>query len=200
MEHIPDNDPIFNYLDAYYDILDEMEREMTAEKQTASISRDFITQMIPHHRAAVKMCKNALLHTISEPASTLAQTIIRQQTRGIAGMKAILRPCGIVCNGQQAVCCYRRRNTQILNTMFSDMEHVSGVGVEQNFLRKMVPHHEGAIRMAENTLNFCICQSLHPILLNIITTQEQEISEMQQLLAGMEKYRAASKESVSGIA
>ena len=186
MEYIPDNDPMFNYLDAYYDILDEMEREMTAEKQTASISRDFITQMIPHHRAAVEMCENALRHAIGEPVSTLAQTIIRQQTQGIAEMKAILCPCGTVCNGHREVCCYRQRNAQILNTMFYDMAHVSGAGVEQNFLREMVPHHKGAIRMSENALNFCICQSLRPILRNIITTQEQEISGMQQLLAGME--------------
>ena len=55
MEQIPDHNPMFDYLDAYYDILDEMKREMTAAKQTASISRDFIIQMIPHHRAAVEM-------------------------------------------------------------------------------------------------------------------------------------------------
>ncbi len=47
MEQIPGNDPMFNYLDAYYDILDEMKREITSAKQTTSISRDFITQMIP---------------------------------------------------------------------------------------------------------------------------------------------------------
>ena len=70
--------------------------------------------------------------------------------------------------------------------MFSDMAHVSGVGVEQNFLREMVPHHEGAVRMSENALNFCICQPLRSVLQNIIATQEQEIGEMQQLLAGME--------------
>mgnify|MGYP002474073900 FL=1 len=75
---------------------------------------------------------------------------------------------------------------QVLNTMFSAMAHVSGVGVEQNFLREMVPHHEGAVQMSENTLNFRICQPLQPILRNIIATQEQEISEMRQLLAGME--------------
>lgn len=186
MEHIPDNDPMFNYLDAYYDILDEMKREMTTGKQTSSISRDFITQMIPHHRSAVKMCENALRYTISEPVSTLAQTVIRQQTKGIAEMKALLCPCGTVCSGYREACCYRQRNAQILNTMFSDMAHVSGVGVEQNFLREMIPHHEGAIRMSENALNFCICQSLRPILQNIITTYAQEISEMRQLLAGTE--------------
>ena len=135
MEQTPGNNPMFDYLDAYYDILDEMKREMTSVRQTTSISRDFITQMIPHHRAAVEMCENALRYPLSEPVSTLAQTIIRQQTQGIAEIESILCPCGTVCNSCQEVCCYQRRNTQILNTMFSDMAHVSGVGVEQNFLR-----------------------------------------------------------------
>jgi uncharacterized protein (DUF305 family) len=76
MEQIPGNNPMFDYLDAYYDILDKMKREMTSAKQTTSISRDFITQMIPHHRAAVKMCENVLRYTVSGPVSTLAQTII----------------------------------------------------------------------------------------------------------------------------
>lgn len=186
MEHIPSNDSVSNYLDAYYDILNEMKREMTAVRQTISISRDFITQMIPHHRAAVEMCENVLRYTISEPVSTLAQTIIHQQTLGIEEMEAILCPCGTVCNSQQVVCCYRRRNVQILNTMFSGMAHASGVGVEQNFLREMLPHHEGAVQMAENALNFCICRPLCPILQNIITTQKREIGEMRQLLTGME--------------
>ena len=101
-------------------------------------------------------------------------------------MKAILCPCGTVCNSYREVCCYRQRNAQILNTMFSSMAHVSGVGVEQNFLREMVPHHEGAVQMSENALNFCICQPLRLILQNIVTTQEQEISKMRQLLAEME--------------
>ena len=94
MEQISGNDPVTNYLDTYYDILDEMKREMTAVKPTASISRDFITQMIPHHRAAVEMCENMLRYTTSEPVSILARTIIHQQTRGIAKMKDLLCPCG----------------------------------------------------------------------------------------------------------
>ena len=186
MEQILGNNPMFDYLDAYYDILDGMKREMTAAKQTASISRDFIAQIIHHHRAAVEMCENALRYTVSEPVSALVQTIIRQQTQGIAEMKAILCPCGTVCNSRREVCYYRQRNAQILHTMFSAMAHVSGVGVEQNFLREMVPHYEGAVQMSENALNFFICQPLRPILRNIIATQEQEIGEMMQLLAGME--------------
>lgn len=56
------------------------------------------------------MCENVLCYTTSEPISTLAQAIICQQTQGIAKIKSILCPCGRVCNRQQEVCCYRRRN------------------------------------------------------------------------------------------
>lgn len=185
MEYPADGDSVSNYLDAYYHILDEMKREMTSAARTGSISRDFITQMIPHHRAAVEMCENVLGYIESGPVSDLARTIIRQQTQGIAQMNAILCPCGTVCNAPQEVCRYLRRNVCALNTMFSAMAHVSGMGVEQNFLREMIPHHEGAVQMSENALRFCICQPLRPILQNIIAVQEQEIGEMRRLLAGM---------------
>ncbi len=186
MEYVPNNEGVTDYLDAYYQILDTMQREMTSARRTASISRDFITQMIPHHRAAVEMCENVLRYITGGPVSGLARTIVRQQTRGIAQMQAILCPCGAVCNAPREVCCYLQRNAQVLDTMFSAMAHVSGVGVEQNFLREMIPHHEGAVQMSENALGFCICRPLRPILQNIITTQVQEIGEMRRLLAGME--------------
>ncbi len=183
MDSAPAGEPVTDYLDTYYRILGEMKRQMTSALQTASISEDFITQMIPHHRAAVEMCENVLRYI---PVSDLARTIIRQQTQGIAEMEAILCFCDAICNRTQEVCRYRRRNACVLNTMFLAMAHVSGVGVEQNFLREMIPHHEGAVQMSENALGFCICQPLSPILRNIISTQEQEIGEMRHLLAGME--------------
>ena len=100
-------------------------------------------------------------------------------------MEDILGPCGEICNRPQEVSRYLRRNARALNTMFFAMAHVSGVGVEQNFLREMIPHHEGAVRMSENALCFCICQPLRPILQNIIATQKREIGEMRRLLAEM---------------
>lgn len=185
MEAIPGNDAVSNYLDTYYHILDEMKWAMTTAARTGSISGDFITQMIPHHRAAVEMCENVLRYLDTGPVSDLARAIIRQQTQGIQEMKALLCPCGKVCNSPQEVCRYLRRNACALDAMFSAMAHVSGVGVEQNFLREMIPHHEGAVQMSENALRFCICQPLRPILRNIIETQREEIGEMERLLAGM---------------
>ncbi len=186
MEQTAGADAVTVYLDDYYEILNEMKRRMLSARLTDSISRDFIVQMIPHHRAAVEMCGSVLRYPVSEPVQTLARTIVSQQTRGIAELEALLTPCTRVRNEPREVRRYLRRNAQILDALFYDMAHVSGVGVEQNFLREMIPHHEGAVRMSENALDFCTCRSLRPLLRGIIETQEREIIEMRRLLAGMD--------------
>lgn len=185
MEQIPGGDAVTVYLDDYYEILNEMKRRMLSACLTDSISRDFIVQMIPHHRAAVEMCGNVLRYPVSEPVQTLARTIVSQQTRGIAELETLLTPCAALRNEPWEVRRYLQRNAQILDALFYDMAHISGVGIEQNFLREMIPHHEGAVRMSENALDFCICRPLRPLLRGIIETQEREIIEMRRLLAEM---------------
>ncbi len=186
MELIPGGGAVTVYLDDYYEILNEMKRRMLSARMTDSISRNFIVQMIPHHRAAVEMCENVLRYPVSEPVQALARTIVSQQTRGIAELEALLTPCSSVRDEPREVRRYLRRNARILDALFYDMAHVSGVGIEQNFLREMIPHHEGAVRMSENALDFCICRPLRPLLRGIIETQEREIVEMRRLLAGMD--------------
>lgn len=50
-----------------------------------------------------------------------------------------------------------------------------------NFMWEMIPHHEGAVEMSENTLQYSICPELTPILKAIISSQERGISEMKRL-------------------
>lgn len=50
-----------NYLNYFYEILDEMIYGMTSAKPTESISHTFIVQMIPHHLAAIRMSRKFLL-------------------------------------------------------------------------------------------------------------------------------------------
>ena len=51
-----------------------------------------------------------------------------------------------------------------------------------NFLREMIVHHQGGVRLAQNVLRFCICQELIPILRNMIQTMCDRICEMEKLL------------------
>ncbi|MGM9522272.1 MAG: DUF305 domain-containing protein [Oscillospiraceae bacterium] len=171
-----------NYLTAFYCILDDMISGMTTAELTNSISNNFIVQMIPHHMAAIEMSKNLLKYTANLELQELAQQIVSEQTKSIENMRAIQCQCGELVNSPQELRLYQRRTDQIIHTMFSEMEQAcSDNRINCNFMREMIPHHEGAVRMSENTLKYDICPGLVPILHAIITSQKRGISQMRSL-------------------
>ena len=60
-----------------------------------------------------------------------------------------------------------------------------GESISCNFIMQMIPHHEGAVRMAENALCFPLCKELILILQSIITSQKRGIEQMRNLLRCM---------------
>lgn len=172
-----------DYLCRYYAILDNMIAEMTEADVTNSISHDFVVQMIPHHMAAIEMSKNILKYTTCLPLQEIASNIITSQTKSIENMHMALHRCGELQNALQDVCLYQREFQQITKVMFSQMRGARSTNhINANFLREMIPHHQGAIRMSENALRFEICPELIPILQAIITSQRKGVKEMERLL------------------
>lgn len=172
------------YLAVYYEILDEMIRGMTEAELNSSISHNFIVQMIPHHRAAIRMSENILRYTTNVDLQRIALGIVEEQTRSIANMQRILCRCTARINSQEEIGRYQWRVDQILRTMFAAMENARVTNdVTCDFMREMIPHHRGAIQMSEFTLQSGICPELYPILTAIIRSQRQGILQMEQLLA-----------------
>ena len=54
--------------------------------------------------------------------------------------------------------------------------------INADFIREMIPHHQGAIQMSQNVLRFDICPELVPILQAIITSQREGVNKMERLL------------------
>ncbi len=172
-----------NYLTTFYCILDTMIRDMTTVSLSDSISYNFIVQMIPHHQAAIDMSQNLLPYTTWEPLKKIAERIIIEQTKSIDQMMAILDNSLSYCNSNEDLCLYQRRTNQILDTMFFDMDMACATNqINANFIREMIPHHEGAVRMSRNALRYDINPDLCPILEAIISSQERGIRQMKQLL------------------
>ena len=172
-----------NYLSRYYEILDEMKQGMCEPALTESISHNFIVQMIPHHRAAIEMSENLLQYTTFVPLQRIAQNIVNEQTKSIENMQSVLPHCAQLSNSEKALCLYDRRFRQITQTMFSQMRTAcSNNNINANFMREMIPHHQGAIQMSKNVLQYPICPELDPILQAIITSQEKGVREMRRLL------------------
>lgn len=172
-----------NYLCRFYEILDEMIAGMTEAELTDSLSHNFIVQMIPHHRAAIKMSRNILQYTTCVSLQKIALNIIEEQTKSIENMQEVLCRCSELQNSQQDICLYTVRFDQITQTMFRDMRNACATNnINQNFMREMIPHHRGAVQMSENALQYEICPELIPILQAIITSQKEGICKMEHLL------------------
>lgn len=171
------------YLARFDEILAEMIRGMTDAKLTDSISHNFIVQMIPHHRAAIEMSENILQYTTLIPLQRIAQNIVGEQTKSIADMQRALRRCSELRNTERDLRMYEQRLRQVTRTMFTGMRNAYTTNdINANFMREMIPHHEGAIRMSENALRFRICPALQPILQAIITSQRAGVQQMEALL------------------
>ena len=105
------------------------------------------------------------------------------QEQGIQEMTEALKCCYKPESSSQDLCLYQHRFQQITQNMFAEMNNAcSDNNISANFMREMIPHHQGAIYMSENALRYCICPQLQPILENIIVSQRQEVREMNRLL------------------
>lgn len=171
------------YLDTFGCILDEMIHGMMHARLSNSISHNFIVQMIPHHKAAIQMSHNVLKYTTNPDIECIASHIITEQTKSIENMEQILSCCSQMTNPKKDLCEYQNRIERVFQTMFQRMQNVEAVNSNDcNFLREMLPHHEGAVSFSEITLQYRICPELKPILDSIIVSQKQGICEMKELL------------------
>ncbi len=172
-----------NYLNTYRCILDEMIRGMTHARLCDSISHNFIVQMIPHHKAAIQMARNIEKYTTNPEIEQIACHIIEEQTKSIADMENMLACCSEKCNCEEDLCSWRNAADKVFQTMFRRMRDAASVNsVDCNFLREMIPHHEGAVAFSEITLQCQICPELQPVLESIIVSQAEGICRLQGLL------------------
>lgn len=171
------------YLAEYQEILGYMIRGMTGAEQSGSISRNFIVQMIPHHQAAIEMSQNLLQYTTNVTLQDMAWSIVEEQTKSIADMRRAESCCSRLENSREELCAWQGRMDQVMQLMFYRMERAGATNqINRNFIREMLPHHEGAIAMSENTLRYPVCPELKPILQAIIVSQRQQVRQMQRLL------------------
>lgn len=177
------SDVTIDYLNCFHHILEEMIQGMTSAQPTESISHTFIVQMIPHHMAAIEMSQNLLKYTTCIPLQDIAQGIITAQTKSIQDMQRVDPICQKNCDSPEQLRSFLQTYDAITETMFSQMKNArSSNNINISFMREMIPHHRGAVRMSKNALAYDICPELKPILKAIITSQERGIRQMENLL------------------
>jgi len=140
------------------------------------VDRAFVEEMIPHHESALEMAKIAQQRSQRPQIKELAQNIIDSQTKELATLtsaQAALAKEG-VAKGDLGVPAHQ---------MGMDMDNAAlktADPFDRAFIDMMVPHHQGAVRMARVELAKGSDPELKKLAQEIIAEQAREIGEMNQ--------------------
>jgi uncharacterized protein (DUF305 family) len=160
----------------------------TAKATANATDRAFVREMIPHHQMATEMAKMAEMQAQHAQIRTLAKSIIKTQSAEITRLKSIaktlgVKPASMPANGKMSM--------QTMDDLASLGVPMSKSGMtmkmseldgakpfDRKFIDMMIPHHQGAIRMARAEVAKGKNAQLRTIARGIITAQAKEIVQM----------------------
>jgi uncharacterized protein (DUF305 family) len=139
------------------------------------VDRAFATAMIPHHRSAVDMAELAQVESMRDDIKQLAAAIISSQTEEIDQLETLdqrLRDAGVE-EGELGL-------SENEMGMEHDASMLEGAKLfDREFIDMMIPHHQGAIRMARVELAEGESPELKELAEAIVEAQAKEIEQMK---------------------
>jgi uncharacterized protein (DUF305 family) len=146
----------------------------------------FAQMMIPHHAQAVEMSDTMLSkRDIPAAITELATRIRAAQAPEIEKMTGWLASWN-----ESATMAAGDHSSHSMDGMMSDadlqkLEAAQGAEAAKLFLTQMIAHHEGAVTMAKTETSQGQNPEAVQLSKDIVASQEEEIQEMKDLLAGL---------------
>lgn len=142
----------------------------------------FIDTMIQHHQGAIEMAQMALDKAQNPTIKKMAKKMVNAQQKEITEFKKIRDKS--YANKPEAV------NMDFPGMMDSmkgmDMEKLeksSAQDFDINFINMMIPHHQGAISMAQDALKNASNKKIKEMAQNIIKNQGKEVTKLEKIRA-----------------
>jgi uncharacterized protein (DUF305 family) len=168
-------------------------------KPSGDVDHDFTAMMIPHHQGAIDMAQAELQYGRNQKLLRIAQEIVVEQLQEIAAMRLAngepASPTWVTSGAHDAPAAaashktnpggdapFISRSNAAMDKMMTDMAVKPTGDVDHDFVAMMVPHHQGAIDMAQAELQYGQNPPLKTIAQEIIVDQMQEIALMRLAL------------------
>jgi uncharacterized protein (DUF305 family) len=136
----------------------------------------FVKAMIPHHEQGVDAADLALSRGEHPPIERLAAEIVQVQSAELGSLRSVrdvVQEAGVEA-GDLGV------SEEEMGTHHDPADLREAGDFDCAFLELMIPHHEGAIRMARAELEGGIHAELRRMSENIIDTQGFEVRQMRR--------------------
>ena len=163
--------------------MDKMMTDMHQMEMSGNVDNDFAMMMKSHHQAAVDMAQAELESGKDESLKKMAQNIIDAQKSEINELQSFLD------NHKNPEKNYdpsmkEKGFSKVMDqnmTMMMDMPKMDeSASTDKHFVQMMVPHHQGAIMMAEGFVQFGKDPGLVSMAKKIIADQKMEIEQFKK--------------------
>ena len=178
------SDEAKRYLCCCYQILDGMIQGVSAAKLTQSISHNYIVQLLPQRRAAIRLCRNLLDVSNDGAVRRLTQRTAAREAEAVEALEAELPAADQLTSPQMDLRLFQRRAEFIFRQMYAQMGAVPESNrVDILFLRQLIHHRQGGVRAARTALQYEVSTGLAPLLRSTIDTYSREVGQLRTLLS-----------------
>jgi uncharacterized protein (DUF305 family) len=166
----------------------EMMHSMTMDlgPEDAEFDLRFIDGMILHHQGAINMAEAALQNSQRDEIKQLAQTIITAQQGEIEQMQQWRQAWYPEASAEPLMYHAEMGHSMPMSSEMQTMMRMDGdLGkaddeFDLRFIDGMIPHHEGALTMAQQALEKSDRPELKQLSEEILASQQAEIDQMNQ--------------------
>ena len=156
----------------------------SAAPRSATFDQQFIDMMVPHHQGAVEMAQIAQQRAEHAEIKALAGSIVTSQNAEIQDMKNWRKAWfgSDVTPAMDQPIPYNMRmpGMSSMMNMANDVRALRTASpVDRAFIDAMIPHHRGAIEMAQAAGSQAQHQEIKDLASSIIAAQQKEIGQMQ---------------------
>jgi uncharacterized protein (DUF305 family) len=139
-------------------------------------------EMALFSRAFIRKRMISLAATVSVSATSFALAQDPPRTRHVGAAKPIQYVADRSGHSEEQP--FLSENAAAMNKMMADMAIKPTGDVDRDFVAMMVPHHQGAVDMANAELKYGHNERLRRLAQHIVATQQPEIKVMQDAVGG----------------